>query len=89
MPSTLEGGYYMNCIIKCSCGCSVSLSEKNIHKISNFSCPACNQPLSLEYIEKIKQCITLMDECKKVKHKNTASNGFVDMTSQFNITFEL
>lgn len=78
----------MYCTIKCHCGCSVSLNEKNIKNISGFNCPVCNQILDTEYIDKIKQCQILINECKKVKHKQTTSNGFADASSDFYITFE-
>lgn len=79
----------MNCNIKCSCGCSVMLTDKNIAKFSAYSCPICGQTLNPAYIEKIRQCKILLDECKNVKRDSAASGGFADMTSPFHITFEL
>lgn len=86
--SIREGGEPMKCTIKCQCGCTVSIDETNAKKISTFNCPVCNQALDSEYIEKIKQCLSFMDECKRVKRKNLASGGIADMTYPFSITFE-
>lgn len=77
----------MKCVIKCECGCSVSFSEQNIKKISAFNCPACGQALSQEYVEKAKQCLQLIGDCKRVKRESTASHGVVDLTAPFAITF--
>lgn len=77
----------MKCVIRCQCDCSVSFDERNMKTLSTFRCPACGQALSQEYINKAKQCLQLIKECKRVKRENTVSRGAVDLTAPFQITF--
>lgn len=81
----------MKCTIKCcSCKCSVSIDENRIKELSQFSCPVCGKILNPEYIKKANQCLQLMNECAHVKRGETkTSNGYLDLTYPFEITFEL
>jgi len=78
----------MKCTIKCECKCEVTLTDRNIAKLSSFRCPSCNQEIPSAHIEKLKQCFQLMKECERVPRENRSKGIVFDATDPFHITFQ-
>ncbi len=79
----------MKCAIKCSCGCSVTFAEKQILELKSFTCPACSNVFPETHVEKIKQCYTLIKECKTVQRTDSVHGGVLDLTPLFTVSLEL
>ena len=56
-------------------------------KLSSFACPVCNRHLPIEHIEKVKSCLSLIDECHIVSLPKPSTPGFVDLGHDFSIDF--
>lgn len=77
----------MNISIKCRCGTQFIVPETQIEKLDYFSCSICKRQIPSKYIDKIKSCLSLIDECHIVYPTKTASNGMVDLGKEFTIDF--
>lgn len=79
----------MKCTIKCSCGCSITLTERQVSELKSFACPICSTVFPEDHVKKIKQCDQLIKECKTVKRTDSAHNGILDLTPLFTVSLEL
>lgn len=77
----------MNISISCRCGTHFVVPKNQLKSVSSFSCPICNRHLPTEHIEKIKSCLSLIDECHIVSLPKSSNSGIVDLGHDFTIDF--
>lgn len=77
----------MNISISCRCGSQFVIPKNKVSKLSSFSCPVCNRQMPTEHLEKVKKCLTLIDDCHCVHAPKIPSSGIVDLGYEFTINF--
>ena len=77
----------MNLSINCRCGTKLIIPNKRAKTMTSFSCPVCNSSLSAEHLDKVKKCLSLIDDCHLVHAPKNSSSGIVDLGYAFTIDF--